>query len=869
MLVKGSPGVIRFIGTTEFAPGNWVGVELASPDGKNDGSVQGVRYFECPARHGVFVRESMVVVSTAPSQSPEATRPSLMASDCSSTKDIALVYLVVEKLQVKLKRTTDELKACQTKVTELQTKVDSNESIRQEHNDFLKNMELLKKEYEEMKCDRELLHEELELTKQLEEEIKANLVSKPWSQDDAVSILARNKQLELVVANLEALVVNNDHQSLSVTSSHNQFDLSIQLEKAHVTISELQDQLAAYSNLERLVEDLTTKNEDLLNQITTLNELNELWETEHEEQAKSESRLLEEIERLQDDIKKSQQSMQELERKNKFLESRVIKLKGEVDANSTREHDTTINELTVIHDQAYEELNLELRKAQMNYLVEKFRSRIISVQLEAARSRTSVGEFQVFKVMELRKTVEVILDASFAKFTIELPHVVHSFRILAAYLIQVEKVVEFGDVESLELSLESLKCHLDRVTTAIIEMNPQLIDTLFVLQCIQMLVNHLVNSSEFAGRFLFHFFIDLIILEVQMYRDIIGPFRSHVLACANKSDQQLMSLEKVLALANLAISALESGATSRYSQLNALNDQQTTRLDFNLESVLTRWSESRLILPAISDLNRNNDVLPPQSQDIVDDFLDNPQRLKHIEHLTKVLKEYELVIFSAVDAVDMNQAPKSVYNQGSTQSGLKRASTVTNLTADLAQQVTDYKLHSEMLETNMKQLNQQWVAQKEALAQQLEASQTQVKTLTKQRQELNTQIQALEAEVVALGKANSLYDLKEFDSLLDENGHIDKLLMIGELSMLRKMVNATYQWRPQDPTLKPLRRIPRNTKRDCTISDALLALAKVKPQPLIFSSTPETPLPQRHSYQHKVMAEGFERYKAMMNRALQ
>ncbi|PGH16851.1 hypothetical protein AJ79_01495 [Helicocarpus griseus UAMH5409] len=52
--------VIRFIGTTNFAPGEWVGVELNEPTGKNDGSVYGERYFECDDGFGMFVRPAAV-----------------------------------------------------------------------------------------------------------------------------------------------------------------------------------------------------------------------------------------------------------------------------------------------------------------------------------------------------------------------------------------------------------------------------------------------------------------------------------------------------------------------------------------------------------------------------------------------------------------------------------------------------------------------------------------------------------------------------------------------------------------------------------------------------------------------------------------
>lgn len=49
-------GIIGFIGSTRFSAGLWIGVILDTPMGKNDGSVDGVVYFTCKPRYGIFVR---------------------------------------------------------------------------------------------------------------------------------------------------------------------------------------------------------------------------------------------------------------------------------------------------------------------------------------------------------------------------------------------------------------------------------------------------------------------------------------------------------------------------------------------------------------------------------------------------------------------------------------------------------------------------------------------------------------------------------------------------------------------------------------------------------------------------------------------
>lgn len=41
------PGVVQYLGETQFAPGQWAGVVLDEPVGKNDGAVGGTMLNDC------------------------------------------------------------------------------------------------------------------------------------------------------------------------------------------------------------------------------------------------------------------------------------------------------------------------------------------------------------------------------------------------------------------------------------------------------------------------------------------------------------------------------------------------------------------------------------------------------------------------------------------------------------------------------------------------------------------------------------------------------------------------------------------------------------------------------------------------------
>ena len=69
---------MRFVGKDlkGMPPGWWIGVQYDEPVGKNDGSVKGERYFECPQGYGGFIRPDKVQCGDFPNLDDE-----LFASD--------------------------------------------------------------------------------------------------------------------------------------------------------------------------------------------------------------------------------------------------------------------------------------------------------------------------------------------------------------------------------------------------------------------------------------------------------------------------------------------------------------------------------------------------------------------------------------------------------------------------------------------------------------------------------------------------------------------------------------------------------------------------------------------------------------------
>uniref|UniRef100_A0A6P7GVT6 Tubulin-folding cofactor B n=1 Tax=Diabrotica virgifera virgifera TaxID=50390 RepID=A0A6P7GVT6_DIAVI len=61
-------GTVMYTGQVEGLSGYWIGVKYDEPLGKNDGSLKGKRYFQCPEKYGAFVKPHSITCGDFPEE---------------------------------------------------------------------------------------------------------------------------------------------------------------------------------------------------------------------------------------------------------------------------------------------------------------------------------------------------------------------------------------------------------------------------------------------------------------------------------------------------------------------------------------------------------------------------------------------------------------------------------------------------------------------------------------------------------------------------------------------------------------------------------------------------------------------------------
>ncbi|CAH2350369.1 hypothetical protein CLIB1423_01S08548 [[Candida] railenensis] len=394
--VKNYPGIVRFIGETEFSAGIWIGVELNEPNGKNDGSVAGKRYFDCSPKHGVFVREGLIDKEGGETGSDVPAAAAIPST--SSSTGASRLHLIIEKLQTKLKMANqdiDKLKSSldksQLRSVDLESKLEMQETDSayyvETNIELQQQLDRLQSKYDETKVELQLLQEENEINKQIEQEIQRQATENPdTSSTDVKELLLRNKKLEMAVVNLESLLETNRTSyeaqlkglMSNVVETALYEDIREKLDIAESRILNLQEQLDSTLDSEKLVienELLTAKVEKLEKTVEEYVELHEIDKSLEENQALVEEELKREIGELVKVSNEDKRLIDELIAKNQSVKETLERLKTEAKPSGE-----ISQEGQSIH---IESLKLEIKKLGAKSVTNQIHSALKEIELKS------------------------------------------------------------------------------------------------------------------------------------------------------------------------------------------------------------------------------------------------------------------------------------------------------------------------------------------------------------------------------------------------------------------------------------------------------------------------------------------------------
>ncbi|CCH59207.1 hypothetical protein TBLA_0B03680 [Henningerozyma blattae CBS 6284] len=149
--VNNRVGSVRFIGNTSFAKGIWYGIELDLPEGKNNGTINDVKYFETDANHGVFVKLPFV---------KKLEGDSTVISE-ESQKEQKL-EIIIELLQDKIYNYNIENSQLKEQIQKLTIKIESQNSSDQVIGSLSNETDSLRLKFEDLKNQLEAYKDQIQ-----------------------------------------------------------------------------------------------------------------------------------------------------------------------------------------------------------------------------------------------------------------------------------------------------------------------------------------------------------------------------------------------------------------------------------------------------------------------------------------------------------------------------------------------------------------------------------------------------------------------------------------------------------------------------------------------------------------------------------
>ncbi|XP_014223669.1 restin homolog isoform X2 [Trichogramma pretiosum] len=478
-------GVLRYMGQTDFAPGEWCGVELDDPVGKNDGSINDKRYFECRPNHGLFAPPNKVSRSPSNRKSTGvihkpsgAALNSSLRSKAGSRESLASISSVATSVASKM--TTASTSRLPKKSTLMSTSTPARKTAQELSKERQKEIEILRKERD---IERERVTKAASQADEAEK--KYAILQKEFAkykEDTEKSNQEIKQKLDIIFDEKNALVSQLDEERRKSE------DLLFRCEEESIKIDDVQVTISRY---ESKVKDLEKKLFEERERIIKLEKENtKLFETEEEliklrssnqTQANEENHQITKLQMSYETLKNDNEKLSKLiNEKNKAIENYEVQLQKLND--QLNDQNTKIGAQEQLHRDLHEKLTnnkkmLDEKIIQCEKIQNECKVKTDEMEVSMQTLATSLVNFKEQSKNEIKNLIDehqMTLkekDELIKSKTLELKQEHHNLFISQEGVL--EKLKEENSRQIKELS-ESFKLLLDTKNQDLEKTNAQL-----------------------------------------------------------------------------------------------------------------------------------------------------------------------------------------------------------------------------------------------------------------------------------------------------------------------------------------------------------------------------------------------------------